>query len=64
MKFENWTPENDKFLKIKEIEIHNKYHEDIASSEITLATLFETPTRKFRIWCWRWMVFSIFVQKL
>ncbi len=49
MKFENWTPENDKFLKIKEIEIHNKYHEDIASSEITLATLFETPTRKFRI---------------
>lgn len=49
MSYLNWMPENDRHLKKTEIEIHNKFHEQIANEEITLKTLFETPTRKFRI---------------
>ena len=49
MEYENWLPEDDTFLKKREIEIHNKFHNDLASKKITTERLFETETRKFRI---------------
>ena len=49
MEYENWLPDEDNFLKKKEIEIHDKFHNSLASKKITKENLFETETRKFRI---------------
>ena len=49
MEYENWLPDEDNFLKKKEIEIHDKFHNSLASKNITKENLFETETRKFRI---------------
>mgnify|MGYP001207311658 CR=1 FL=1 len=35
-------------LKIS-LEIHDKFHNNLASKEVTIENLFETETRKFRI---------------
>lgn len=40
MKFKDWSPENDKYLKKKEIEIHDVYHADSASKDLTEKDIF------------------------
>lgn len=45
----DWSPTADKFLKNKEIEIHDLYHEDLSKKELSVAEILETPKRKMRI---------------
>lgn len=49
MEILDWSPSADKFLKHKEIEIHDLYHEDLSKKELTTAEILETPKRKMRI---------------
>lgn len=48
MKFKDWSPENDQYLKKKEIEIHDVYHADTASKELSEKDIFNS-SRMFRI---------------
>jgi cyclopropane fatty-acyl-phospholipid synthase-like methyltransferase len=45
----NWKPDEDKFLKSKEIDIHNQYHSTLADKKRTTTDIFGTNRRKMRI---------------
>lgn len=49
MEILDWMPEKDVYLKSKEVDIHDQFHNHLASGEITEKKLFGTSNRKFRI---------------
>lgn len=49
MKKVDWSPNDDQFLKKKEIEIHETYHAHLAESKLLKADIFQLPKRKLRI---------------
>lgn len=49
MELINWNPNNDKYLKKGEIDIHNKFHKQRSVQKITKWHIFESDHRKFRI---------------
>ena len=49
MKIVDWSPDEDQFLKKKEIEIHEQYHAHLAQKNLSKKDIFQLPQRKLRI---------------